>query len=515
MFCTNCGNQLPDGTRFCIFCGTAQESIPVAAPAPVAEAPAAPQPPVQTSLAEDSFLNVVTVEEASYETPFIATPDYTPPSRTPAPKKKKTGLIIAIVLILVLALAAGGVFFVLDYMNSKAYDDATAMLEAGDINGALTAFEDLGDYEDSAKMVKNLKKYQQAMTKLDAHAYDEARELFEDLGKFHDSKTYVEFGVEYHKANYLKTCADKRDPAGLALLPLGESYADSNDEAIYANEMYFAAAEIFDSLGDYLDSADLASACRFGMAKIELESWNNPETAMELQKQMNDEDAQKLQQLMEEGSADVTVLDDLQEALNIWLDEADQYTLEQELRKACDQLKQYEGRYFMNAELEELYGDFMDSLEAQMDAVQSGDEVEDWVALYRGWADMFYICEQLHEKYGFLEGSELEELFIGAYESVSKYPAIEASLEKQLSNVSAPWDDANNYYYAPYTNNTGYDFTLSVVIDFYQGNTMVESGKEISFTVKVGETIQIPLIPQKQDIANFDGWKATWEFSPI
>ena len=75
MFCTNCGNQLPDGTRFCIFCGTAQESIPVAAPAPVAEAPAAPQPPVQTSLAEDSFLNVVTVEEASYETPFIATPD--------------------------------------------------------------------------------------------------------------------------------------------------------------------------------------------------------------------------------------------------------------------------------------------------------------------------------------------------------------------------------------------------------------------------------------------------------
>ena len=169
----------------------------------------------------------------------------------------------------------------------------------------------------------------------------------------------------------------------------------------------------------------------------------------------------------------------------------------------------------MNAELEELYGDFMDSLEAQMDAVQSGDEVEDWVALYRGWADMFYICEQLHEKYGFLEGSELEELFIGAYESVSKYPAIEASLEKQLSNVSAPWDDANNYYYAPYTNNTGYDFTLSVVIDFYQGNTMVESGKEASFTVKAGETIQIPLIPQKQDIANFDGWKATWEFSPI
>lgn len=514
MFCTNCGNQLPDGTRFCIFCGTAQESIPVAAPAPVAEVPAAPQPPVQTSLAEDSFLNVVTVEEASYETPFIATPDYTPPSRTPAPKKKKTGLIIAIVLILVLALAAGGVFFVLDYMNSKAYDDATAMLEAGDINGALTAFEDLGDYEDSAKMVKNLKKYQQAMTKLDAHAYDEARELFEDLGKFHDSKTYVEFGVEYHKANYLKTCADKRDPAGLALTPYGDAAVESGDDRLISYDLYLSAAQLFADLDDYQDSADLASTCWYEAALIDLER-GKVEEALGLQENLNSDDSAALQAQIEASSADVTVLDDLQEALNIWLDEADQYTLEEELRKACDQLKQYEGRYFMNAELEELYGDFMDSLEAQMDAVQSGDEVEDWVALYRGWADMFYICEQLHEKYGFLEGSELEELFIGAYESVSKYPAIEASLEKQLSNVSAPWDDANNYYYAPYTNNTGYDFTLSVVIDFYQGNTMVESGKEISFTVKAGETIQIPLIPQKQDIANFDGWKATWEFSPI
>ena len=51
---------------------------------------------------------------------------------------------------------------------------------------------------------------------------------------------------------------------------------------------------------------------------------------------VGNDDSAALQAQIEASSADVTVLDDLQEALNIWLDEADQYTLEEELRKACD-----------------------------------------------------------------------------------------------------------------------------------------------------------------------------------
>lgn len=514
MFCTHCGNQLPEGTRFCVFCGTAQESQPaaepVAAPAPVVEAEV--QPLVQSSLAEDSFINAVAVEEATYETPFIATPDYTPPARTPAPKKKKTGLIIAIVLVLVLlAGAAVGVYFWMDYRNATAYEEATAMLEAGDISGALTAFEDLGDYEDSAKIAKNLKKYQQALKKLDAHEYDEAREIFDGLGKFHDSKTYVESGVDYHKAAYLMTCADKADPAGLALLPLGEAYADSGDEAVYANEMYFAAAEIFDSLGDYQDSADLASKCRLGMAKIELE-WGNQEKVMELQKQMNDEDAAQAQTMLEERSADATLIEDLQYAMQIWLDEDDTATLEEETRKAYEHLKFYEDLFFLDPRLEELYGEVMDALETQMDAIESGEDVADWVDLYQGMADLYKVCDALYDEYGFLEGTEWEEHFVGVYDTVAKYPVIEKSLEDQLSSVSAPWDDEKGYYYAPYTNDTGYDFELTVSVEFYKGETYLETGKDLEISVPAGETIQIPLIPATLKDGEFDGWVATWWF---
>lgn len=507
MFCTNCGNQLPEGTRFCVFCGTAQQTAPAADP--VTEAPV---PPVEETLAEDSFINAVSVEEATYETPYIATPDYTPPSRTPAPKKKKTGVIIAVILVLVLvAGAAAGVYFWLGHRNATAYADATAMLEAGDINGALTAFEDLGEYEDSAKMVKKLKKYQQAIKKLDAHKYDEAREIFADLGNFHDCKVYVQSGVDYHMANYLMDCAEKADPAGLSLLPLGESYAESDDEAVCANELYFAAAEIFVSLGDYQDSKELASACWYGMATIELE-WGQVETALQLQEKMNSDDSAALQAQIEACSADATVMEDLQYALQLWLDEEEQYTDQEALEKACEHLKLYEDLYFLDPELKELYVDFVASVQKQLNAMESGDKVKDWVALYQGWADMCYACEQLHEKYGFLKGTELEDDFIGLYETVAKYPVIEASLEKQLSSVRAPWSDAG-YYYAPYTNDTGFDFVLTVSVEFYKGKTYLETGKKLDITVPAGETIEIPLIPVTLEDGEFDGWVASWWFN--
>lgn len=515
MFCTHCGNQLPEDSRFCVFCGRALEAAPVAdTPVPPVEQPPAPveAPVVQTSLAEDSFINVVAVEEATYETPYMATSDYAPPVRTPPKKKKKTGVIIAIVLVVVLlAGAAGGVWFYLDHKNTVAYEDAVAMLEAGDISGALTAFEDLGDYEDSAKMVKNLKKYQEAVKLLDAHKYDEALEIFTDLGKFHDSKTYVESGVDYHKAKYLMGCAARSDVAGLELLPLGESIAESGDPRTISNELYFAAAEIFEELDGYLDSDDLASECWYEMALIELD-WGNSEAALEIQERLNDEDAANLQSAIVSGSADTTLLTDLETALRIWLDEEDAYSALEELEKAYTHLQIYEDLYFLDSRLEELYGDFMEALEDQMDTLDASGDVEDWVDYYQSLADMFQVCETLYEEYGFLKGSSWEDDFIGIYDTLAKYPTIEASLTEQMANVTAPWSEENEYYYAPYTNDTGVDFTLHITIQFFDGNTYLEDGDEVTLSVPAGETIEIPLVPKTLKDGEFDGWDATWWF---
>lgn len=45
MFCNNCGNQIPEGTKFCNNCGASQDAAPVAqAPVTPAQAPAPTQP---------------------------------------------------------------------------------------------------------------------------------------------------------------------------------------------------------------------------------------------------------------------------------------------------------------------------------------------------------------------------------------------------------------------------------------------------------------------------------------
>lgn len=509
MICNHCGNQLPEGTRFCVFCGNAQESQPVAAPAPVEETPVVPveetpvvpveETPVapveepQASLAEDSFLNAVAVEEATYETPFAA-PELNP-ARTSAPKKKsKVGAIIAIILVVVLlAGAAVGVYLWLNQkQKTAAYEDAIAMLEAGDVNGALSAFEDLGDYEDSAEMVENLEKYQQAMKKLEAHEYEEALAIFKKLGKFHDSKTYVESGVDYHEANYLMTCAESEGSV----------------------ELYYDAAEMFEELGDYQDAVKLRSSCLLQAGLKEL-ALGDEQAAIDLLEDgaLSEEDAAALKTAIESASADAAMLVSMEYALQLWLDAEENYTRGDELEKAYEAMASYEDMFFLDSRLEALYGDFMASLETQMEAMDSDEEVGDWVKMYEGMAEMYKVCETLYDEYGFLKGSDLESSFIGGYEIVSQYATIEKSLTKQLVGVNAPEDEENGYYAITYTNDTGIDFTLSIVIDFYMDDEHLETGDELQIEVPAGAAVQIPLLPKTLDkLSGFNGWVPDWLF---
>lgn len=199
-----------------------------------------------------------------------AAPEYINPTTNPAPKKKKTGVIIAVILIVVLALvaaAAAGVFFWLAGEKSEAYDDAMALLEDGKTDKALTAFRELGDYEDAPDMVENLEDYQKALKLLEKHKYDEALELFKDLGDFHDSETYVDFGVDYHKANYLLSCAETGDSDGLAWTSYDLN--DYDDQQLMCRDLYLAAAELFEELRDYQDSESLAEECREAAESLE------------------------------------------------------------------------------------------------------------------------------------------------------------------------------------------------------------------------------------------------------
>lgn len=90
MFCTNCGAQVPDGSKFCTHCGSPIAAAPAPAPAPVPPAPA-PEPVVPSAPAPEPVVTPAPEPPVSAPEPIPAPP--TPeqaaapePVVTPAPE---------------------------------------------------------------------------------------------------------------------------------------------------------------------------------------------------------------------------------------------------------------------------------------------------------------------------------------------------------------------------------------------------------------------------------------------
>lgn len=90
MFCTNCGAQVPDGSKFCTHCGSPIAAAPAPAPAPVPPAPV-PEPVVPSAPAPEPVVTPAPEPPVSAPEPIPAPP--TPeqvaapePVATPAPE---------------------------------------------------------------------------------------------------------------------------------------------------------------------------------------------------------------------------------------------------------------------------------------------------------------------------------------------------------------------------------------------------------------------------------------------
>lgn len=500
MICVHCGNDIPEGTKFCVHCGASQEA---AAPAAPAEAPV-----YQNSLASEPCY-VPPVEE---EPAPVAAEEVTEAPRK-AKKGKKTGVIIAIVLAVVLLAGAGvGVFLYMDNQSkTEAYEEAEALLEAGDYEGALAAFEDLGSFSDAEERVEELTQLQEdydaAMKLLEKHDYDAARKAFRKLGDYRDSEAMVKSGVDYHMAQYLMECGATADPAGLEL---AEGYPlDDTDEALSLH-LYGAAYNILAELGDYEKAGDLASTCMYESAMIYL-GWGDYATALDLMDMMDEADAAALYEQYAADAVDADMLASLEEALVILLDEDEKYREGQEAQRAYDLLIPYYDQMFLDPQLELAYYDIILALEQQINACDSQGYVNDWVTLYDGEAQIFYYCDILNADYGFLEGSYLEAEFVGMYAERQFWAEVEASLYNQFTGVTAYAND-QGIYEVGYYNNTGIDFYLYIVPQFYYGSTLLEEGDLMTIYIEAGEEVMIPLTPETLEDADWDSWDVIWAF---
>lgn len=112
--------------------------------------------------------------------------------------KKKSRLVCTVVTVAALAVAALCIFTLVIIPNNK-YRAAVALMEAGNYNDAISAFEAMEGYKDSEAQIVNCK-YQQAVELMEAGNYKDAIPAFGAIGDYKDAlrmkmKCYAQISV--------------------------------------------------------------------------------------------------------------------------------------------------------------------------------------------------------------------------------------------------------------------------------------------------------------------------------
>ncbi len=219
------------------------------------------------------------------------------PPPLPKPKKKRTGLKVAIIISSIVIVLGGGFFgyslfqknaadtayeqrdyegfvsavdmapwltFLEDVEDNYDYSSARLHEQNEEWELALEKYEGLEGYEDSAERIDGIN-YHIADEMAQSGEYEQALEIFDSLGSYGDSADRAN-AIRYDMAYDLLMAGDY-DGALQAFMQLG-SYRDS-EEMMYNIDAYQLAHELTDSLdryyafsilGDFLDSAELAAA---------------------------------------------------------------------------------------------------------------------------------------------------------------------------------------------------------------------------------------------------------------
>ncbi len=201
--CANCNSVIPSGARFCATCGTPVNAAEPT-PQPVAQAV---YEPVSEPVAQPAEQNIyVPVSEpvpqpsVNYEND-LAMPDSEVtveypqnieeqvPEQNKKPKKKKL-IILSIIIVsslILLTVATGLVFLFTKPFTAADYNDACALMEAGDYETAYAMFVELEDYSDSRDKAVECN-YQLGLSYLDDENYEDAYYKFRDLGDYKESE---------------------------------------------------------------------------------------------------------------------------------------------------------------------------------------------------------------------------------------------------------------------------------------------------------------------------------------
>ena len=193
------------------------------------------------------------------DTAAVEAPAVTEPAKK-VKRKKSYAPFITVFVILAGIVAIICATVIPQKINEQNYASAQELMSGKKYAEAVKAYAELGDYEDSAEMLK-LAKYKQASQLETAGKYEEAKAIYKELGTYEDSMAKVS-SCTYNIAITLLD-SGKFDDAK-AVFETITDYADSKDKVtecdyqkavtLVAEKKYRDAIKIFKALGDYSES---------------------------------------------------------------------------------------------------------------------------------------------------------------------------------------------------------------------------------------------------------------------
>jgi hypothetical protein len=203
--------------------------------------------------------------------------------------RKVLPIIISLAVVVVVVLVTTTVI-----IPNWNYNTAVSLMESGDYDGAIAAFEKLGEFKDSAAMMveaENRSIYATALNDMESGNYTAAIEGFTSLGDYSDAADMIN-ATYYAKAESLVESGDY-DAAIEEFTALG-NYSDAADrinatyyakaESLVESGDYDAAIEGFTALGNYSDAADRINATYYAKAESLVESGKNADAAISFAK---------------------------------------------------------------------------------------------------------------------------------------------------------------------------------------------------------------------------------------
>jgi hypothetical protein len=201
--------------------------------------------------------------------------------------------VIIGVVVLAAVLIGGGIFGFLtwqEHQRSEAYAAAVTLMDEKRYEEAITAFEALEDYQDSAQMIvrcQHFIAYGAAVELYDAQDYEEALDAFEALGSFEDSEDWCEqcrMGIVFEDASSLFEAGDIAGAREQFVILENRGFSAADGwvekcdyllaEALFDAGKRYDAYVAFLALGDYEDAAARAEACKVS-APSTGELWHN------------------------------------------------------------------------------------------------------------------------------------------------------------------------------------------------------------------------------------------------